>query len=86
MTKNDQLFIQLIYIFQASGMQALGKLKNPITDKVEVNIEQAKQSIEILEMIKEKTKTNLSEHETRMLESSLSELRLNYTDVASRSN
>lgn len=86
MNKNDQLFIQLIYIFQASGMQALGKIKNPMTDKVEINIEQAKQTIEMIEMIKEKTKNNLTDNEARMIETSLSELRLNYLDVVNKSN
>ena len=86
MNKNDQLFIQLLYLFQASGMQALGKIKNPISNKIEINIEQAKQSIEMLEMIKDKTKNNLSDNETRMLESALSELRLNFVDVSGKSN
>ncbi len=86
MDKNDQLFIQLIYIFQASGLQALGKIKNPITDKIEINIEQARQSIEMLEMIKNKTKNNLSDNESRLIESALSELRLNFVDVAKKSN
>ncbi len=67
-------------------MQALGKIKNSITDKLEINIEQAKQSIEMVEMIKEKTKNNLSDNEIRMIETALSELRLNYVDVSSKSN
>ena len=60
MENNDQLFIQLMYIFHSSAMVALGKLKNPATDKIERDLEQAKQSIDILEMLKEKTKGNLS--------------------------
>lgn len=86
MNKNDQLFIQLLYIFQASGMQALGKIKNPITNKVEISIEQARQSIEMLEMIKDKTKNNLSDNETKMIDTALSELRLNFVDVSNKSN
>jgi len=67
-------------------MQALGKIKNPISNKIEVSVEQAKQSIEMIEMIKDKTKNNLSDNETRMIEAALSELRLNYIDVTSKSN
>jgi hypothetical protein len=37
-------------------------------------------------MIKDKTKNNLSENETRMIETALSELRLNFVDVANKSN
>ena len=80
MEKNDQLFIQLLYIFHASAMQALGKMKNPINGKIEKNLEQAKQSIEIIEMLKEKTINNLSPELSKAMENFLSEIKLNYVD------
>jgi hypothetical protein len=80
MDKNDQLLAQLLFIFQASAMQGMGKMKNPVTDKIERNMEQAQQSIDMLEMIKEKTKGNLSPEMARLIDNSLSELRLNYVD------
>ncbi len=81
MTHNeDQLFIQLISIFYSSAMVALGKLKNPSTDKIERDLGQAQSSIEMLEVIKNKTAGNLSEQQSRMLESALSDLRLNFVD------
>ena len=61
MNQSDQLFIQLLYIFHASAMQSMGKLKNPVTDKIERDLTQANQSIEMIEMLKEKTKGNISE-------------------------
>ena len=51
MTQSDQLFIQLLYIFHASAKQSMGKLKNPVTDKVERDLAQANQSIEMIEML-----------------------------------
>ena len=80
MEKNDQLFIQLLYIFHASAMQSLGKVKSPITGKIEKNLDQAKQSIEMLEMLKEKTKNNLSEELKKAVETFLTEVRLNYVE------
>ena len=80
MGKEDQLFVQLLYIFHASGMQAMGKVKSPITGKIEKNMEQAKQSIEMMEMLKEKTKNNLSEELTKAINAFLTELRLNFAD------
>jgi len=80
MEKNDQLFIQLLYIFHASAIQAMGKVKSPITGKIEKNLEQAKQSIEMLEMLKGKTANNLSPELSKALETFLTELRLNYVD------
>jgi Na+-translocating ferredoxin:NAD+ oxidoreductase RnfG subunit len=80
MEKNDQLFIQLLYIFHASAMQALGKIKSPISGKIEKNLEQAKQSIDMLEMLKTKTANNLSEELIKALDTFLTEVRLNYVE------
>jgi len=80
MNKNDQLFIQLVYIFYSSAMVAMGKLKNPATDKIERDLEQAKQSIDLLEMIRDKTNGNLSSELQRTLDGFLTELRLNFVD------
>ena len=80
MDKNDQLFGSLIYLFHTTGMQGLGKLMNPISQKIEKNIAQAKESIEMLEMLQQKTKGNLSPELNRLLEQFLTDLRLNYVD------
>ena len=61
-------------------MDALGKLKNPSTDKIERNLDQAQNSIEMLEVIKNKTLGNLSAQQSKMLESILTDLRLNFVD------
>ncbi len=82
MDKNDQLFASLLYLFHTSGMQGLGKLMNPVTQKTEKNLEHAKESIEMLEMIKHKTQGNLSADLSRLLDQFLSDLRLNYVDEA----
>ena len=84
MNENDQLFIQLLYVFHTSAMQSMGKLKNPFTDKVERDLPQAKQSIDMLEMMKEKTKGNLSTELTRILDGFLTELRLNFVDESNK--
>ena len=80
----DELFIQLVLIFHQNAMMAMGKLKNPVTDKIERNMEQAKHSIDILEMLKDKTKNNLSEAQTQMLEHALTEMRLNFVDESNK--
>ena len=80
MDKNEQLLAQLLYIFQASALQGMGKMKNPVTDQIERNMEQAQQSIDMLEALKEKTKGNISPELARVLDSFLTDLRLNYID------
>jgi hypothetical protein len=84
MLDNDKLFLQLLYIFHTSAMQAMGKIKNPLTGKIEKNMEQAKQAISMLEMIKEKTNNNLSHDLSSALESFLSEMRMNYVDEVNK--
>ncbi len=80
MNKEEQLFAQLLYIFHSSGMQGLGKVMNPVTNQIERNLEQAKQSIDMIEMLRDKTKGNLSPESERLLTQFLSDLRLNYVD------
>lgn len=78
--KNIQLFMYLISTFELAAMQAMGKLANPMTNKVERNLEQAQFSIDVLDMIKEKSKGNLSEYENRFLDNTLGQLKLNFID------
>jgi hypothetical protein len=84
MNSDDQLFTQLLYIFYSSAMMSMGKLKNPATDQVERNMEQAKQSIDILELIRTKTKNNLTEPQSRTLDGVLTDLRLNFVDESNK--
>jgi hypothetical protein len=84
MTGSDELFIQLMLIFHQNAMIGMGKLKNPVTDKVERDLSQAKQSIDMLEMIREKTANNLSPELSRALDHALTELRLNYVDETTK--
>ena len=79
MEKNDQLFTQLIYMFHTSAMQGLGKIADP-TGQVTRNLEYVSQTIDLMEMLKVKTKGNISEDIEKVLDGMLSELRLNYFD------
>ena len=78
--KGEFYFVQLVITFQAAAMQQMGKLQNPITEKVERDLDQARFSIDMLEMLQEKTKNNLTEDEKKFLEHTLYELRINYLD------
>lgn len=56
----------------------LGQMENPATHKKEENLPQAKFLIDTLDMLKEKTKGNLTNEETQMLENLLYELKTQY--------
>ena len=71
-------FSALVAMFQHSVMLNLGKISNPATGKVERDMSQAKMAIDILEMLKEKTKGNLDSEEEKMLTTVLADSQLNY--------
>ena len=65
------------------GTQALvllGEIPNPETGLVSANLSAAKQTIDILGMLEEKTKGNLDENEATLLTEVLSSLRLAFVD------
>jgi type III secretory pathway component EscR len=74
------LFMQLIIQNQQIAMMAMGKIKNPVTDKIDRNLEHAKLYIDTLDMLQVKTKGNLSEYEEKFLVETIKELKLNYVD------
>ena len=77
---NELLFMQLVMMFQGMALQNLGKVMNPMTNQIERNLEQAKNMIDILGMLDEKTKGNLNDNEQKLMEHVLFELRMNYVD------
>ena len=85
MDKNDQLFMQLLYMFHTSAMQGLGKIADP-TGQLNRNLEYVSQTIDLMAMLKEKTKGNISEDIEKMLDGMLSDLRLNYVDEKSKTS
>lgn len=80
----EMLFVHLIAMFQAAAMQQMGKLPNPMTQKIERDLEQSKLSIDILDMLKEKTNGNLSGTEQDFLDKILFELHMNYVDESGK--
>ncbi len=59
---------------------ALGDIPNPVTNKAEVDLSQAKLLIDTLAMLKEKTAGNLNTEEDSLLDNMLYELRMHYID------
>ncbi len=75
---NRDLFLGLIHSFQAAAMQQLGKTANPFTQEIERDLPQAQLSIDMLRMLEERTKGNLTSEESRFLAHVLRELQLHY--------
>ncbi|MCD6413871.1 MAG: DUF1844 domain-containing protein [Elusimicrobia bacterium] len=71
-------FFALVMMLNNSTMIHLGKVSNPVSGKIEKNLNQAKMTIDILEMVREKTKGNLESDEEKLLNGILADLQLNY--------
>lgn len=82
--KNTQMFMYLVGSFEMSAMMAMGKMKNPMTDKIDKDMTQAQFSIDILDMLVAKTKGNISEYEQKFLENTLGQLKLNFIDETNK--
>ena len=67
-------------MFHSATMQHLGKVKNPLTDTTERDLDQAQLTIDLLDMLAAKTKGNLNSEEEKFLKNILKELKLNYVD------
>ncbi len=76
--KNMQLFMGLCTSLVTQAWMQLGKIKNPMTDKIETDINGASLTIDMIVMLKEKTKGNISDEEVKILDQSISELKMNY--------
>ena len=59
----------------------MGKTQNPVTKKIDINLDQAKYYLDILSMLQIKTKNNLTEYEEQMLINIVSELKMNFIEV-----
>ena len=71
-------FSTFILSLSTSVLVHLGELPDPITNKKEVNLHLAKQTISIIEMLKDKTKGNLTSEEETLIDSVLYDVRLKY--------
>jgi hypothetical protein len=78
--QQDALFMGLITMLSQGVMQHLGKIADPLSGKVEKNIEAAKATIDLILMLKNKTKGNLGPEEERFMSSVLTNLQLNYVE------
>jgi hypothetical protein len=81
---NPYLF-NLVTMFSSSAWCQLGKMQNPVSGKIENDLKSAQVTIDILVMLRDKTKGNLTKKEEEMLSSIISNLQINYADEAAKS-
>jgi hypothetical protein len=74
-------FSTFIFSLFSSALIQLGDMADPITGKMEKNVQAAKQTIDILDILARKTEGNLSEEEDNLLKNAAAELKWKYLDT-----
>jgi len=82
-TKEDQIypevnFVSFVLSLSTSAMYHFGDFADPVSNKIEKNLPAAKQTIDILTMLQNKTLGNLDENEKGLIDGMLYDLRMRY--------
>lgn len=81
---HDVSFANLILSLAGSAQMSLGIAPNPFTQKVEKDLNQAKQTIDLLGVLEKKTQGNLSTEEASLIKVILSDLRMRFVEEKSK--
>jgi hypothetical protein len=75
-------FPLLIATYASQASVAFGHIPNPIDGKTELRLDLAKHAIDMLAILEEKTRGNLTHEEASMLENALHQLRMAYVEAS----
>ncbi len=78
-------FSTFVFSLSTSAQVHLGEMADPATGKFEKNLPLAKQTIDILSMLQEKTKGNLTGDEEKLLDNVLYMLRMSFVEKSKKS-
>jgi hypothetical protein len=76
-------FASFVTSLSTAALLHLGEFENPETGKRERNLVYARQHVEIISMLREKTAGNLSADEQRLIDALLAELQIKYVKACS---
>lgn len=77
----EATFLQFLSGMAAQALVHLGAIANPLTGQTSVDVPNARYSIDLLAILDEKTKGNLTDEEARYLAAALHELRMRFIQV-----
>ena len=78
-------FATFVLSLSQSVVMHLGEVPNPETEKLETNLVLARQTIDLLGLLEEKTKGNLTGDEERLLTHVLFDLRMRFVEAEKKS-
>jgi hypothetical protein len=74
--------LTLIFSLYTHVQICLGAIPDPVTQKPQKDLQQAKYNIDLLGVLKEKTKGNLTQEEEQAFENILYEVRMTYVEAS----
>lgn len=74
-------FSTLVLSIGSSAAMALGLAPNPMTNKIEKDVNLARFNIDLLQTLADKTKGNLTQDEQRFLDSLLTDLQMKFVQA-----
>ncbi|PKN24519.1 MAG: DUF1844 domain-containing protein [Deltaproteobacteria bacterium HGW-Deltaproteobacteria-21] len=77
-------FNSLIFSLSSSALLHLGEIQDPYTGQNKTDLPLAKHTIDLIALLKSKTKGNLTDEESKFLESVLADLRWRYVTAAEK--
>ncbi|HEY7167146.1 MAG TPA: DUF1844 domain-containing protein [Candidatus Binatia bacterium] len=77
-------FSTFIISLSTQALMHLGEIKNPFTGNVEADISLAKQTIDIIGILRDKTRGNLDQGEDQLMEEVLYDLRMKYVEAVKK--
>ena len=75
-------FVGFLLSLSTSALIQLGVIEDPISKKADKNLPLAKQTIDLIGVLKDKTKGNLTPEEERFIEHLLYDLRMRYVKAS----
>ncbi|MBW1713878.1 MAG: DUF1844 domain-containing protein, partial [Deltaproteobacteria bacterium] len=78
-------FATFIFSLSSSALLHLGQVPEPESGQAKADLPLAKQTIDLLGLLQEKTKGNLDQDEAQLLENILYDLRMRYVEAVKKS-
>lgn len=77
-------FSTFVISLSTQALLYLGEIENPMTKKIERDVSTAKQMIDIIGLLREKTKGNLDPGEEKLMDDVLYDLRMRYLEAVKK--
>ncbi len=77
-------FAAFIFSLGRSAFVHLGEEPDPVSGEKKISLQLAKETIDIISMLEEKTKGNLTQEEGQLIKNLLYALRMRYVELASK--